>query len=40
MGCWTPVERFGTGGDWQAHNLSPDDSAFNVYCQDTRQTPY
>jgi UDP-N-acetylmuramate: L-alanyl-gamma-D-glutamyl-meso-diaminopimelate ligase len=37
MGCWTPVERFGTGGDWQARNLSPDGSAFDVYCQDTRQ---
>jgi UDP-N-acetylmuramate: L-alanyl-gamma-D-glutamyl-meso-diaminopimelate ligase len=31
MGCWTPVETFGIDcGDWQAHLLAPDGSAFAV----------
>jgi UDP-N-acetylmuramate: L-alanyl-gamma-D-glutamyl-meso-diaminopimelate ligase len=31
MGCWTPVETFGIDcGDWQAHLLAPDGSAFTV----------
>jgi len=37
MGCWTPLERFGKGSDWQARNLSHDDSAFDVYFQDVFQ---
>ncbi|MDN5924835.1 MAG: UDP-N-acetylmuramate:L-alanyl-gamma-D-glutamyl-meso-diaminopimelate ligase, partial [Xanthomonadales bacterium] len=32
MGCWTPVETFGIGrGDWQAHLLEADGSAFSVH---------
>lgn len=30
MGCWTPVERFAHGGDWQAEYLEADGSVFNV----------
>ena len=31
MGCWTPVETFGIDcGDWQAHLLAADGSAFEV----------
>ena len=36
MGCWTPVERFGTG-DWEARDIAPDGSAFAVYYQGERQ---
>ncbi len=32
MGCWTPVERFGMG-DWEAREMVPDGSAFDVYFQ-------
>ena len=37
MGCWTPLERFGNGAEWQARNLSQDDSAFDIYFQDRFQ---
>ncbi|ROR34774.1 UDP-N-acetylmuramate:L-alanyl-gamma-D-glutamyl-meso-diaminopimelate ligase [Inmirania thermothiophila] len=30
MGCWTPVERTGPGGLWQAEPLAEDASAFRV----------
>ncbi|HNG48361.1 MAG TPA: UDP-N-acetylmuramate:L-alanyl-gamma-D-glutamyl-meso-diaminopimelate ligase [Plasticicumulans sp.] len=30
MGCWTPVERFGPGGDWTAAKVAADGSAFDV----------
>lgn len=30
MGCWTPVERFGSGGEWTAQNVAADGSAFDV----------
>ncbi len=36
MGCWTPVQRFGTG-DWEARAISADGSAFDVYYQNARQ---
>ncbi len=36
MGCWTPVERFGTG-DWEAREMAPDGGAFEVYFQGERQ---
>ena len=36
MGCWTPVERFGAG-DWEARDIAPDGSAFDVYFQGERQ---
>ena len=36
MGCWTPVERFGVG-DWEARDIAPDASVFDVYYQGTRQ---
>ncbi|HEY0676062.1 MAG TPA: UDP-N-acetylmuramate:L-alanyl-gamma-D-glutamyl-meso-diaminopimelate ligase [Immundisolibacter sp.] len=29
-GCWTPVTRFGPGGDWQATPLMPDASRFEL----------
>ncbi|WP_448509416.1 UDP-N-acetylmuramate:L-alanyl-gamma-D-glutamyl-meso-diaminopimelate ligase [Immundisolibacter sp.] len=29
-GCWTPVTRFGPGGDWQATPLTPDASRFEL----------
>ena len=33
QGCWTPVERVGgAGGLWQARNVAPDGSAFDVCC--------
>ncbi len=33
MGCWTPVERFGSGESfWRAQSLAPDDSRFVVIC--------
>jgi UDP-N-acetylmuramate: L-alanyl-gamma-D-glutamyl-meso-diaminopimelate ligase len=37
MGCWTPVERFGAAGDWEARECSPDGSAFSVYHAGTFQ---
>ncbi|MCP5159022.1 MAG: UDP-N-acetylmuramate:L-alanyl-gamma-D-glutamyl-meso-diaminopimelate ligase [Gammaproteobacteria bacterium] len=36
MGCWTPVERFGTG-DWEAREINSDGSAFEVVFQEQRQ---
>ncbi|MBV5308886.1 UDP-N-acetylmuramate:L-alanyl-gamma-D-glutamyl-meso-diaminopimelate ligase [Chromatium okenii] len=30
MGCWTPCERFGAGGEWRTELLAADGSAFNV----------
>ena len=30
MGCWTPVERVGGGGDWSAEMAAPDGGKFNV----------
>ena len=30
MGCWTPVERFGDGGDWSADMMTPDGGRFLV----------
>ncbi|HOW76140.1 MAG TPA: UDP-N-acetylmuramate:L-alanyl-gamma-D-glutamyl-meso-diaminopimelate ligase [Candidatus Competibacteraceae bacterium] len=36
MGCWTPVERFGTG-NWEARDTAPDGGAFDVYFQGERQ---
>ncbi|WP_213875466.1 UDP-N-acetylmuramate:L-alanyl-gamma-D-glutamyl-meso-diaminopimelate ligase [Pseudomonas sp. dw_358] len=30
MGCWTPVQTTGVGGQWQARLLSPDGSRFEV----------
>ncbi|MDS4030807.1 MAG: UDP-N-acetylmuramate:L-alanyl-gamma-D-glutamyl-meso-diaminopimelate ligase [Candidatus Contendobacter sp.] len=36
MGCWTPVERFGTG-DWEARDIAPDGGAFEIYYQSQRQ---
>jgi UDP-N-acetylmuramate: L-alanyl-gamma-D-glutamyl-meso-diaminopimelate ligase len=30
MGCWTPSERFGAGGDWTADLIEPDGSRFQV----------
>ena len=30
MGCWTPVERFGDGGDWSADMMTPDGGRFAV----------
>ena len=30
MGCWTPVERFGDGGDWSAAEAAPDGGRFRV----------
>lgn len=30
MGCWTPVQTTGAGGQWQAHLLSEDGSHFEV----------
>jgi len=31
MGCWTPRQTTGEGGDWQARLLEADGSAFEVY---------
>ena len=31
MGCWTPVQTTGDGGQWQAKLLSEDGSAFEVH---------
>ena len=30
MGCWTPVERVGDGGDWSAVEVAPDGGRFRV----------
>ena len=30
MGCWTPVERVGDGGDWSARPATPDGRRFQV----------
>ena len=30
MGCWTPVERVGDGGDWSARLAAPDGGRFQV----------
>ena len=30
MGCWTPVERVGDGGDWSAVEAAPDGGRFRV----------
>jgi UDP-N-acetylmuramate: L-alanyl-gamma-D-glutamyl-meso-diaminopimelate ligase len=30
MGCWSPTESTGDGGDWQADLLAPDGSAFEL----------
>ena len=30
MGCWTPVERVGDGGDWSAAEAAPDGGRFRV----------
>lgn len=30
MGCWTPAETFGSGGEWSAQALSPDAARFRV----------
>ena len=34
MGCWTPVERFGGGGEWSAEPGSPDGGRFRVRLRD------
>ena len=31
MGCWTPVERVGEGGDWSAGMVTPDGRRFEVH---------
>jgi UDP-N-acetylmuramate: L-alanyl-gamma-D-glutamyl-meso-diaminopimelate ligase len=33
MGCWTPVERTGEGGQWEARDRADDGHAFNVICE-------
>jgi UDP-N-acetylmuramate: L-alanyl-gamma-D-glutamyl-meso-diaminopimelate ligase len=33
MGCWTPREAVGAGGDWSATLLAPDGSRFRVHHQ-------
>jgi len=33
MGCWTPCERVGIGGDWSAEALAADGSHFRVSCR-------
>lgn len=30
LGCWTPIVRFGNGGDWSAHPAAADGSRFQV----------
>jgi len=37
MGCWTPVEKFGVEGGWQAEPLVPDGSRFRVLFQGKEQ---
>ena len=34
MGCWTPVERFGDGGDWFADIVTPNGERFRVHHRD------
>jgi UDP-N-acetylmuramate: L-alanyl-gamma-D-glutamyl-meso-diaminopimelate ligase len=36
-GCWTPVERFGSAGGWQAEPLAADGSRFRVLLAGTEQ---
>lgn len=31
LGCWTPRETFGAGGDWRAELIEPDGSRFRVW---------
>jgi UDP-N-acetylmuramate: L-alanyl-gamma-D-glutamyl-meso-diaminopimelate ligase len=33
MGCWTPTETVGEGGDWSAQAEAPDGSRFRVFLQ-------
>lgn len=37
MGCWTPVQTTGEGGQWQARLLTEDGSRFEVFFEGTRQ---
>jgi len=37
MGCWTPVQTTGPGGQWQARLLSADGSRFEVSFEDAAQ---
>ena len=37
MGCWTPVQTTGEGGDWRARLLAEDGSRFEVLFQGERQ---
>jgi UDP-N-acetylmuramate: L-alanyl-gamma-D-glutamyl-meso-diaminopimelate ligase len=37
MGCWTPVEKFGTGDGWQAESLTADGSRFRVRLRGAEQ---
>jgi UDP-N-acetylmuramate: L-alanyl-gamma-D-glutamyl-meso-diaminopimelate ligase len=37
MGCWTPAEKFGVEGGWQAEPLTPDGSRFRVLFQGKEQ---
>ena len=37
MGCWTPVEKFGVAGGWQAELAVPDGSRFRVMLQGKEQ---
>ena len=37
MGCWTPVEKFGVAGGWQAEPLMPDGCRFRVLFQSKEQ---
>jgi UDP-N-acetylmuramate: L-alanyl-gamma-D-glutamyl-meso-diaminopimelate ligase len=32
MGCWTPTESLGAGGDWQARLIEADGSRYEVIC--------
>jgi UDP-N-acetylmuramate: L-alanyl-gamma-D-glutamyl-meso-diaminopimelate ligase len=36
QGCWSQQVSFGVGGTWYAQVLTPDHSAFEVYCQDRK----
>ena len=38
MGCWTPVQTTGEGGQWQARLLSPDGSRFEVLFEGEAQS--
>jgi UDP-N-acetylmuramate: L-alanyl-gamma-D-glutamyl-meso-diaminopimelate ligase len=37
VGCWTPVELFGTGGDWDVRANTSDGSSFNIYYKGINQ---